>query len=267
MPSLNCSKNHDCALVNITNGRPMATSLLVSEKFGRSHKSIINSIGRLGCSEDFNRHNFMPIEYTDTRGRKQPKHLMTKDGFIFLAMGLTGKKAALLKESYIREFNRMQRLLSRQQNLMWRESREQSKEARKAETDAIQQFIDYAIAQGSQSAKTYYMNFTKMTHRALFIMAEVSPTPFREILNTMQLSFLTSAEYLVRNTLHEGMQQGMHYKDIYRLAKDRVVQFASTVGVTPLYLPEPGEHIPQHSLPVFAQESEASSMISCKEYQ
>jgi len=209
----------------------------------------------------------MPIEYTDTMGRKQPKYLMTKDGFVFLAMGFTGKDAAFLKESYIQEFNRMQRLLLRQKNLLGRESREQSIEARKAETDAIQQFIDYAISQGSQSAKTYYMNFTKMTHRALFIMAEVSPTPFRQILNTMQLSFLTSAEYLVKNTLHEGMEQGMHYKDIYRLAKDRVVQFASTVGITPLYLHEPDEHIQQLGLNAFSQKSEASNVVSCERCQ
>lgn len=262
MPSLNSSKNRDCSLVSITDGHPMTNSLLVADKFDRPHKSIINSISRLGCSEDFNRHNFMPIEYTDTRGRKQPKYLMTKDGFVFLAMGFTGKEAALLKESYILEFNRMQKLLSRQQSLLWRESREHAIEARKAETDAIQQFIDYAIAQGSQSAKTYYMNFTKMTHRALFIMAEVSPTPFREILNTMQLSFLTSAEYLVRNALYEGMGQGLYYKDIYKLAKDRVVTFAATVGATPLYLPEPGEHMHEHDLPVFVHKSEASNMIS-----
>ena len=262
MPSLNSSKNHDCELVNITNGRPMTTSLLVAEKFNKRPSSVTRAIRNLECSEQFTEHNFVLSEYVDSTGRKNPMHHITKDGFVFLAMGFTGKKAALLKESYIREFNRMQRLLSRQQNLMWRESREQSKEARKAETDAIQQFIDYAIAQGSQSAKTYYMNFTKMTHRALFIMAEVSPTPFREILNTMQLSFLTSAEYLVRNTLYEGMGQGLYYKDIYQLAKDRVVKFAATVGATPLYLPEPGEHMHEHELPVFVHKSEASNMIS-----
>ena len=58
-------------------------------------------------------------------------------------------------------------------------------------------------------------------------MADVSPAPFREILNTMQLSFLTSAEYLVRNELYDGMGQGLYYKDIYKLAKDRVVQLAA----------------------------------------
>lgn len=32
---------------------------------------------------------------------------MTKDGFVFLVMGFTGKQAAKFKEDYIGEFNRM----------------------------------------------------------------------------------------------------------------------------------------------------------------
>ena len=32
---------------------------------------------------------------------------MTKDGFVFLVMGFTGKQAATFKEDYINEFNRM----------------------------------------------------------------------------------------------------------------------------------------------------------------
>ena len=262
MPNTGSLKNRDCSLVNITNGRPMTTSLLVAKKFNKRHVIVTRAIRNLECSEQFTEHNFVLSEYVDATGRTHPMHQITKDGFVILVMGFTGGKAASLKESYIQEFNRMQRLLSRQQNLLWRETREHSIEARRAETDAIQLFIDYAISQGSQSAKTYYMNFTKMTHRALFIMADVSPTPFREILNTMQLSFLTSAEYLVRNELYDGMGQGLYYKDIYKLAKDRVVQFAATVGITPLYLPEPDEHIQQHILPAFVHKSEASNMIS-----
>lgn len=33
---------------------------------------------------------------------------MTKDGFVFLVMGFTGKKAAQFKEAYISEFNRIE---------------------------------------------------------------------------------------------------------------------------------------------------------------
>lgn len=35
-------------------------------------------------------------------------YTMTKDGFVFLIMGFTGKKAAAFKEAYIAEFNRME---------------------------------------------------------------------------------------------------------------------------------------------------------------
>ncbi len=263
MTSSNALKDYDCSLVNITNGQPMTTSLLVAEKFRKRHVSVTRAIRNLECSKQFTEHNFVQSEYIDTTGRANPVHHITKDGFVFLVMGFTGKKAASHKESYIHEFNRIQRLLSRQQSLSWKESREQSREARKAETDAIQRFIDYAFAQGSQNAKMYYMNFTKLTHHALFIKAEMSPIPCRDILNTMQLSFLTSAEYLVGNTILEGMKKGLHYKTIYKLAKDCVDQYADMVGATPLYLPEPDEQTQQYDLPVLAHKPATVSMVSC----
>ena len=37
---------------------------------------------------------------------------MTKDGFMFLVMGFTGKKAAQIKEAYINAFNQMSTKLS-----------------------------------------------------------------------------------------------------------------------------------------------------------
>jgi phage regulator Rha-like protein len=38
-------------------------------------------------------------------------YTMTRDGFTFLAMGFTGKKAAGFKEAYIQAFNRMEQEL------------------------------------------------------------------------------------------------------------------------------------------------------------
>lgn len=45
-------------------------------------------------------------------GKKQPYYSMTKDGFVFLVMGFTGKQAAEFKEWYINEFNRMAAMLN-----------------------------------------------------------------------------------------------------------------------------------------------------------
>ncbi|ENX6807224.1 Rha family transcriptional regulator, partial [Escherichia coli] len=41
-------------------------------------------------------------------GRKLPMYQITKNGFVFLVMGFTGKKAAAFKEAYIAEFDRME---------------------------------------------------------------------------------------------------------------------------------------------------------------
>lgn len=88
-----------------------ANSLMVAKMFGKDHKNVLRSIKNLDCSQDFWRLNFAPSNYTDDRGKKQPCVMMTRDGFTFLAMGFTGKKAAQFKEAYIKRFNEMEKLI------------------------------------------------------------------------------------------------------------------------------------------------------------
>lgn len=102
-------------LVFIENGRPVTDSLTVAEVFGKEHKRVMQDIRDLDCSEEFNRHNFVLITYTDSRNRQKPKYLITQDGFAFLVMGYTGKEAARFKEMYINEFNRMREQLTKPQ--------------------------------------------------------------------------------------------------------------------------------------------------------
>lgn len=95
----------------VREGKVVVSSRDVAEKFGKLHKNVMQSIENLECSKSFTELNFQPSEYTDSTGRKLPEVLMTRDGFIFLAMGFTGAKAAQFKEAYIAEFNRMESLL------------------------------------------------------------------------------------------------------------------------------------------------------------
>lgn len=92
-------------------------SLKVAEYFHKRHKNIIRDIENLECSKEFNELNFEPIKYKDSRGRFKPAYRITKDGFVFLVMGFTGKKAAAFKEAYIKRFNEMEKwLLARIEN-------------------------------------------------------------------------------------------------------------------------------------------------------
>ncbi|ELB8182832.1 Rha family transcriptional regulator [Escherichia coli] len=94
--------------VTIENGRAVTTSVAVAEFFRKLHKNVIQKIEALECSSEFTELNFKSSEYTDSTGRKLPMYQITKNGFVFLVMGFTGKKAAAFKEAYIAEFDRME---------------------------------------------------------------------------------------------------------------------------------------------------------------
>lgn len=69
--------------------------------------------GNLKCSAEFSRHNFVPRDYVDERGKPLYSVTKTMDGFTTLAMGVTGPKASAFKEAYIAIFNAMATALSR----------------------------------------------------------------------------------------------------------------------------------------------------------
>jgi Rha family phage regulatory protein len=98
-------------LVVLNNKRAVTTSIKVAEVFGKQHKNVLQSIDALDCSGDFRRLNFQPSNYPNKQGKTQPMVEMTRDGFTFLAMGFTGKKAAQFKEQYIAAFNEMEAAL------------------------------------------------------------------------------------------------------------------------------------------------------------
>ncbi|MED8847120.1 Rha family transcriptional regulator [Escherichia coli] len=94
--------------VIIENGRAVTTSVAIAGFFGKRHERVLDKIRNLECSAKFTEHNFVSSEYTDSTGRKLPMYQITKNGFVFLVMGFTGKKAATFKEAYIAEFDRME---------------------------------------------------------------------------------------------------------------------------------------------------------------
>ena len=86
----------------------LTTSRIVARVFDKQHKNVIQATDNLECSEDFRRLNFQPTSYIDVQGRQQPEYHMTRDGFMFLAMGFTGSEAARWKEGFIEAFNALE---------------------------------------------------------------------------------------------------------------------------------------------------------------
>jgi anti-repressor protein len=91
-------------------GRVFASSLDVAEFCGKRHYNVLRDIDNLECPENFRRLNFEEGVYTlSSTGPQEHRYFdMTKDGFTFLVMGFTGKKAAEFKIRYIEAFNKME---------------------------------------------------------------------------------------------------------------------------------------------------------------
>lgn len=98
-------------------GELRTDSLKVAMAFNKRHDDILRKIKSLECSETFTARNFAVSKYGDSTGRSLPMYEMTKDGFMFLVMGFTGKKAAVVKEAYIDAFNAMSEKLAAKESL------------------------------------------------------------------------------------------------------------------------------------------------------
>jgi len=101
--------------LQVVDGLVTVTSLQVAERFGKRHDNVLARIRSLECSPEFALLNFKEWSRPGSSNKPEPYFHMTRDGFTFLCMGFTGKKASEWKEAYINAFNRMERMLQRGQ--------------------------------------------------------------------------------------------------------------------------------------------------------
>lgn len=97
----------------LVNGQAVTTSLALADYFGKRHDDVIRKIRSLECSPDFRLRNFTETVYDRPNPAggapiPTPCYLLTRDGFFFVAMGFTGRRAAEFKEAYIAAFNAME---------------------------------------------------------------------------------------------------------------------------------------------------------------
>jgi len=97
--------------VTTLDGQLITSSLLVAEAFGKRHDNIIQKIESLDIPDSFSSPNFsghvQKVSVGNGAQRESKVYRMTKDGFILLVMGFTGKRAMEIKIAYINAFNRM----------------------------------------------------------------------------------------------------------------------------------------------------------------
>ena len=104
--------------------------------------------------------------------------------------------------------------IATQKDEEWLGIREESKQARKQETDQIKLFVEYAREQGSRNAERYYTIFTKLVNNKLSLDSHQ-----RGGLPQETLMELKALETLVKLRIRKLMQGGTPYKKIYQDVK------------------------------------------------
>ena len=168
------------------------------------------------------------------RGGQDKSYFLNEEQFMLLvAVSKTTPESLILKMRIIDEFFRMRKTLAQMASTRsseeWQHVRKDGKAVYLQKTDGIKAFVDYATSQGSKSANMYYSNLARMQNSALFFI-EQKYKNVREFLNVRQLGQVMVADQIVEKALADGMEKELLYKEIYALAKDRVIQFSEILG-------------------------------------
>ena len=224
-------------LVVVKNKEIFTTSLKFAEEFNIGHMEVLRKIRNIIMDYPIVKSQFVEDVFKNERNREYPFFWINRDGYMTMVMNTQarGESVEMLfnkKQLFIKAFNKMEELLSKEynnkNNLEWEKSREQGKAVRIECTDTIKEFVEYAKSQGSTKAEMYYKHFTKAEYMALGFMEQAKPK-LRDTLDLMQLHQLILAEDLTRRCIKKYMSENLHYKEIYILVKQDIENFAKTL--------------------------------------
>lgn len=100
--------------VSNNNGKIITTSVAVANYFHKRHDNVLDKIRSVmnECDPEYHLLNFKEVvrEVAGGEGaiRKMPMFELTRDAFVLIVMGFTGKKALQWKIDYINAFNQME---------------------------------------------------------------------------------------------------------------------------------------------------------------
>lgn len=110
------------------------------------------------------------------------------------------------------------KLTAETSSALWIEQRQQGKLVRKSETEIIKGLVEYAKEQGSIHSDMLYMTYSKLANGMCGISDRDSAT-------LQQLNELSFIENIILNQVRLGMEQGLHYKQIYKACKEQIELF------------------------------------------
>lgn len=213
-------------IITLTKNELRTDSRLLASLLDHRHRNIFQNVtryttelsvlGLLTFEEE-------AVKEQDARGVKYQKYAMLNEDQCYFILTLMRNNATVVKSklALVKAFRDARNQLVKRDM-----ARIEGKQVRITETDSIKQLVTYASGQGSKNAEMYYANITKMTNSLLGI-----DTGQRETLDVKQLKQVAMLDLIADVAIRDGIQQGLHYKDIYKLVKLRAGSVLGALGV------------------------------------
>lgn len=211
------------------------TSLIISENLNLKHDNVVGLLKKHSNIEEL---SLFQTEKVATGGRAIINYMLTEEqSLILVSLMKNSKEVIAFKVKLVKAFIKYRKIAHtlsiEKNNALYQAERQESKYIRKDCTDTIKEFIEYAIKQGSKSAAMYYVNLSKMELKHLFLLEQKFPNA-REVMSMKQLSLIKMADEAVRLSLEDGMKEGLQYKQIYQLAKQKIEALSKIFPPSPL---------------------------------
>jgi phage regulator Rha-like protein len=223
------SKSLTRLVIHGANGHITVDSRNIADVFERPHKNVLQTIDTLIEEGTISRLEFKPSKYVK-RGKEYRCVEMNEAGFLKAMPFIGGKKSKEGQKRLVEEFLSLRKRLDKQskerESHAFKMVRSSGKDARKLLADEIKKFVDYAKLSGSCNAERYYSIITRTIYNG-FLIVEPRADKLRELLTTIQLSMLQTAELIATDILVQGMENNLHYKDIYRQIKKELGIFVA----------------------------------------
>lgn len=214
--------------VTLVRSVPVVDSREVAQMIGRPHWQLLRTIDTMVNHLTDNKivvcEYFISATYRGENGKELPRFDCTRKGCDMVANKQTGERGTIFTAAYATRFYEMDELLREKQTDTWQQTRKLTKQTRKAETDVIKQFVEYARSHMSSNAEHYYSSLSELANRSTGINN-------RDFSDTEKLHRLHIVERVISTALASGMRAGKEYHAIYRDAKQAVEQFVALVGL------------------------------------
>ena len=198
-------------------GELRADSRSFVSKMDIRHRQLMDNIRKY--QDKFEELGLLPfqteaVEEEGARGVKYQQYALLNEDQAYFLLTLSRNSEAVVaaKLALVKAFRQARGHIAKTET-----ARIEGKKARSEETAAIAELVQYATDHGSESAKMYYVSITKMTNKLLGLESGK-----RDSLPPHALDALRLAETMIDVAIRDGLRAGLHYKQIYALAKDKV---------------------------------------------